>query len=68
MTYTTYLVLNYRTGKIRLLQKHPARVGAWEVLGKLRLNVEAPTNPLLTLETTITIPPISLFEMVLEEE
>lgn len=68
MLIESYLIVNYRTGDMKLLKRWPQHIGPYEVISRLKITIDIPVPPpCVTLEATMTLPPISLFEVVLED-
>ena len=67
--YEAYLITNYRTGAMRLRKSHPlaSDLGVRELVVHIRLTLEIPQPHTPTVEAILTVPSVSLFEVVLED-
>ena len=65
--FTSWLVVDYRSGKFRLSKKKPKGLKASEIAIDLKLNIEIPEEPSLKAEGKITLSKTQISNMVIEQ-
>lgn len=62
-----WLVLNYRTGEMKVGKRKPIKPSASEIPIELKLNVNVPEIPQITATGSITLSEAKVNEMVIEQ-
>ena len=65
--FTSWVVVDYRTGKFRVSKRKPKGMRASEIAIDLKLNIEIPEEPSLKAEGKITLSKTQISNMIIEQ-
>ncbi len=65
--FKTWLVLDYKTGKFRLVKKRPDQIKASDLPIELKLNVVVPETPILKATGEIKLSEVKATEMLISQ-
>ena len=65
-TFNPVLILNWKTGSLRLTKKKPKSLGPWEIPVQIDLKVNIPIIPEIIAKGEVTIPDVKVKEMMIE--
>lgn len=65
-TYKGILILNWKSGEMRVLKRHKGKFAPFEIPVKLDITIELPSNPEIVAKGRITIPEYKAKEMVID--
>ena len=57
------IIINWKTGKTRVVQKKPRTLGPWEIPVMFELRINVPQNPEIFAKGEVDIPAYKLKEM-----
>ena len=67
--FTGYLIINWRTGDMRMRKKKPDKysLGTFEIPIRVEINIKLPEQKEIVARGNITLPEEKVAEMVIEE-